>query len=959
MSLLSRLFKSKAPAAPTLEERIAALTSADSEELLACAQGDNIDALRIAAIALLPFSTALKDLALNHTSDSVKRAAQIRLGQLFEAAAIDMASLINGVANTQQQLLLTQFSAKASLEVIGQIDDSQALLDLAVDAAVASVRQAAADRILDFDTLGQLLKSSKNKDKAVYKLVKSKLDQHKAQNKKAAELSASAATLCESAELLSRVEGDQSEKIEQLQRRWKALQQQGELNAAAQSRFNEALARHQQQLDDEQAAVDAVLKAQTDASDAEAARVTALAAQQQALAAETVAMVAAPLVQVNALLADIYNSDNFSPDTTASFATALKLSRNQIDELATEAMQSDVVQQFVRLHQDTTATLQLCAEQGSVAELNAKLCGDNKDDTDSRDTAARALDKILRATKHLPESHSVEIIVQARTALNEHKTAQKALKQEQDSQRRKLSDLLRRGLHAVEDNNLRRVAGISRDVEKLAPALAPLPAGMASKVEDLATGLAKLRDWHSFATEPKKQALLSQMEALIGSSLHPADLASHVQRLQDEWKSLSKGGKSQDEDLWQKFQTVANKVYEPCHEHFDDLAKVRDENLAKRKMLLEQLQNYIASNDWNTADWRDDNCKAVEQLRQLAREEWRRYSPVARNLNQELQQSFEQYLDTISASIDAYLHIGKAAKQQLITQAEQLASGDDNSKAIDGIKRLQAQWKNAGRCNHKDDRKLWSDFRAHCDSVFTLREQQFAAQDIEQTTNQVAAEAVIAALEKLQALNGQEFLDDAHNVDELNQQYYAIGNLPRATRAKLSTQFKQLSETLSNKGSIERQQIKDQAWQAIFSASDSVRDFEWQKIDVEHAKETLEAASNNCPSVAKVALQAIQQRFNTPASDINSQQKNEAKLLQLCLRAEILTRLDTPEAYKAERMQYQITQMSQGLGQVEKIDADSPHTYTLEWLSIGAGLESSYASLWQRFNLCLDAMKKS
>ena len=168
-----------------------------------------------------------------------------------------------------------------------------------------------------------------------------------------------------------------------------------------------------------------------------------------------------------------------------------------------------------------------------------------------------------------------------------------------------------------------------------------------------------------------------------------------------------------------------------------------------------------------------------------------------------------------------------------------------------------------------------------------------------------------------------------------------------------------MSETLSNKGSSERQQIKDQAWQAVFSASNSVRDFEWQKIEAEQAKETLEAASNNCPSAAKIALQVIQQRYDSPASDINSQQTNEAKLLQLCLRAEILTSLDTPEAYKAERMQYQITQMSQGLGQADKIDADSPHTYTLEWLSIGAGLESSYAGLWQRFSLCLDAMQKS
>ena len=990
MSLLSRLFKSQSPAASSLDERIAALSDLNNDELLACSQSSDSDTIRAAAIALLPFSAALKALALgnaaansinkniannatnktnsvtNRINESLERAAQVRLGQLFEAGKVDMASLIDGAANTEQQLLLTQFSPKASLAVIAQIDDSQALFNLAVSAEVAKVRQTAANKIVDIDVLGQLVKSSKNKDKSVYKLVKGKLDQHKKQQLAAATLASSASVFCDTAEQLARAGGEQTEKLEQLQRRWKALSQQGDLCEAMQTRFDAALALYQRQLADKKAVAIAALTAKTDA-------IEAVASHRQALADETQAAIAEPLAQMHCLLLDIYNSDTFSADTVSGFETAIKLSCHQIDELPADAQQLDAALQFKQCHKDLLNTLQLCAEHGSLSELSAKLSTElntelNKkpgsDDNKDKDTAARQLDKILRASKHLPNhlpSHLAqdelpEVITCARTALKQYKTAQQSYKKQQDSQRRQVSDLLRRGLHALEDSNLRRVAGISRDLEKLTPALAPLPAGMANKVEELAAGLAKLRDWHSFATEPKKQALLSKMEALIDSSLHPTDLASHVQRLQNEWKSLSKGSKNQDEELWQQFQTAANKAYEPCHQHFDEQAKVREGNLAKRQTLLEQLQGYIASNDLDGNNWHDEQCRSVEQLRQLAREEWRRYSPVARNENLKLQQTFEQHMDRISASIESYFHRGKSSKQQLIVQAEQLSQGDDNARSINGIKLLQTQWKNAGRCNRKDESALWSEFRGHCDAVFAVRTEDIKAQDIEQLANQTAAELVIVELEKLQALNGQDYLDAAHNITELNQQYYAIGNLPRACRSKISTQFKQLSDTLNSRIATERQYIKDQAWQAVFVASDAVRAFEWDKCDANQAQDTLDTAADNCPAAAKNSLQAIQQRFDTPAKDADAQQQNELKLQLLCLRAEILTGLETPAAHKAERMQYQIAQMSQGLGQVDKINANSQQQYTLEWLAIGAGLEANYTHLWQRFNVCLAAL---
>lgn len=964
MSFLSRLFKSNAPAAPTLEERIKGLASLSPQELQNTLSSDTPEALRAAAIALMPYSDTLKTLALADDNAVISRAAQVRLGQLFDEGGLELSTLIQGATTTEQQLSLTQFSPQASLEVIGQINDSQALVELACTATVANVRQAAADKVLDHQQLQLLLKNSKGKDKAVYKLVKTKLDEHKAEQAQAAETEAAASALCDTAERLNHQNqsSTQAEKIEQLHRRWASLNQQASVAAETQARFNQAISTYEQRIADELAAAaaernaineQAVLAAQqqNEQQQQQAQALEQQQAQQQALLDTTLAAVKEPQTQVLNLLSDIYNSDTFNADTVTGFETALKLTRNLIDELSTEAQQLDAVKHFNTCHGDALTTLQLCAELEQNSSSITALCEQLTDaeiESSTKEQVAKQLKSIAHAAKHLDAEQLPEAIALARTAISEYQSQQKAAKQKQDGLRRQLSDLLRRGLHAIEDKNLRRVSGISRDVEKLVPQLQPLPNGMATKVADLEEGLNKLRDWHSFATEPKKQELLTKMEALVGSSLHPTDLASHVQRLQEEWKELSRGSKNQDEELWQAFQTAANKAYEPCNEHFGDQAKLREENLLKRKNLLEQLQSYIDSNNWDSSEWLDEHCKSVEQLRQLAREEWRRYSPVARNVNLELQKTFEQHLDHISLSIDAFFERGKKAKQQLIAQAEKLASGGD-SRATDGIKRLQAQWKSAGRCNRKDEKNLWNDFRSHCDTVFTRRDEESAAQKLEHDANLAIVEPVLNAFDELLALSGQAYLDAAAKVSELSDQFYAAGELPRASRAKITARFRQQQSDAKDKTQQERQKLKDQAWQAIFSASDSVREFEWDASAQDNAEAALSTASESVNGSTKAALQVIQQRFENPALTEAQQKDNTQALQVLCIRAEILTGQETPEECKAQRMEFQMAQLKQGLGQADK---DTMDAFTQQWLATGAAEKSHYDALWQRFNGC-------
>ena len=74
-----------------------------------------------------------------------------------------------------------------------------------------------------------------------------------------------------------------------------------------------------------------------------------------------------------------------------------------------------------------------------------------------------------------------------------------------------------------------------------------------------------------------------------------------------------------------------------------------------------------------------------------------------------------------------------------LDEALKLADHEDNQKAIEAVKRLQALWKATGPALRKEEPRLWRAFRAGCDALFEKRQQQAEALKAEHEVNKVAA----------------------------------------------------------------------------------------------------------------------------------------------------------------------------------------------------------------------------
>ncbi len=815
-----------------------------------------------------------------------------------------------------------------TLDAVEQTSDEQELLKLASDGATSQLRQAAAEKIASREVLETLAKAAKNKDKNVFKIVKTKLDVFKAEDAKQAEVEARAQQVCEKLERHSLLEADAlfKARLTVLQQEWANLGQS--LSEKASARYQAALASCEAKI---------------------AAQAAAIAEEEERIAQDAQAMTLAEsaLAELKKLQQELAQLAEVTEEQITAFALKAQELAQALRLAANRAIPLEAIgKEFEQRKQQLLNLLDQIKTSGTLQQL-----ADAIEKAETSD-AAKALQQKFKQGLQLVQQAGDELPAAALAAKAKVEAFFAAIKAEEQAVKdsfRHFNELLRKGLWAAEQGFVRKARGIQKELAEKRQALGELPKTIAGKLEDFETQLVKLGDWHEFAVTPKKEALISEMQALASSTMDPEALASKIHDLQDSWKEVSKGGQQQDDDLWQQFQQASETAFAPCREFFEAQARAREANLTKRSEMVEQLRTYLASYDWDKAVWKD-----VEQTLKVARQEWQTYWPVPRKAGNDLQKTFEGLMEELFGKITAENEKNKQAKQALIDQAQALVGSSDNRAAVEAIKQLQAQWKTIGKSWFKEDQQLWQNFREQCDAIFAARNQAMDAAKAERDAIQQNAESLIAKLESFVTADLEALRAAREEIDAIKEAFGQL-RLPRESAKALDNQFHRALAALKNKESDERAQSKARASEQLFATAEQLRQFELAQLSAANA-DTLAATgeqlalalsqSQAWPSGAQAALnQRLQQAAQLTAAQ---QQANTQALHTLCIRAEIFANRESPAADKEARMNYQVQQMQQAFGQRDQ--AFEP--LLLEWLSLGGVSDSDYQPLLKRFIAC-------
>ena len=817
-----------------------------------------------------------------------------------------------------------------TLDVVETTNDESELFKLASDGATSQLRQAAAEKIHSREVLEQLAKVVKSKDKNVFKIVKTKLDLFKAEDAKVAELEASAERICEKIERHSHFEADAlfKAKLGVLKNEWENL---GQVSVIVQSRYQTALA-----------ACEAKIQAQAQAiADEE---------EKQALDNQALRLAEEAYSSLKQLANEIYHASHVDDLINANYELKIQELSNAVRLAANRQLPLDrLTNEFEHRKQQTLNLIDQIKTSGTVQQLTEKL--EQAEDSEVVKNAQQKLQQLIKSAKELgddlPESLSKAKAKLDAIWAERHQTEQAAKNALRD-----FSELARKGLWAAEQGFVRKARAIQKELQEKRTQLSEfaqdLPKGIQSKVDDFETQLAKLGDWHEFAVTPKKEALIAQMQALATSDMNPEALATKVHELQDSWKEVSKGVQQQDDELWQQFQQASAVAYAPCKEFFEAQSAARENNLNKRRELVSQLQQYLQGYDFNNAVWKD-----VEQTLKTARAEWQTYWPVPRKAGNDLQKEFEVLMEQLFGKITGEYENNKAAKANLIEQAQALVNTNDTRSATETIKQLQAQWKTIGKSWHKEDQQLWQEFRKHCDAVFALRNQVYEAAKEQRHAITTQAEALIEQLNQFGSQTLEQLNAAKEEIETIKTAFTAI-DLPKEAKG-LQNKFTAAVAAIAAKRDSARTQAEEQSWTDLFNVLDALREYELAVIaqpaneNLAEQKTTLEALIASVPRWPTGTFSSVQQRLGKADAITSSEQAANIELLHtLTIRAEILAEKESPAADKQLRMAYQVRQMQQAFGQRDS----NFEPLVLEWIGLGGVPDSIYDSLLSRFNQC-------
>ena len=199
-----------------------------------------------------------------------------------------------------------------------------------------------------------------------------------------------------------------------------------------------------------------------------------------------------------------------------------------------------------------------------------------------------------------------------------------------------------------------------------------------------------------------------------------------LQKLHEQWKEYGPVAKEYRDQIWERFKAATAVVNKKYQAFFEGLKEQQAENLAKKTVLCEKVEEIAErevsnSNEWNTFS------KEIEDIQK----EWRTIGFASKKDNQKIYDRFRaacdkfygrkrefynEYKDSINANLDKKIALCEAA--------EELKTCTDWKKTTDQLIALQKQWKEIGAVPRKKSEQLWKRFRAACDEFFAERDKQ-------------------------------------------------------------------------------------------------------------------------------------------------------------------------------------------------------------------------------------------
>ncbi|MCZ2821156.1 DUF349 domain-containing protein [Modestobacter sp. VKM Ac-2977] len=225
------------------------------------------------------------------------------------------------------------------------------------------------------------------------------------------------------------------------------------------------------------------------------------------------------------------------------------------------------------------------------------------------------------------------------------------------------------------------------------------------------------------------------------------------------------------------------------------VAANRAEKAAQRAVQVQRKEALAAEAEQIAAD--STQWKAAGDRLKAIVEEWKKIKGIDRKTDEALWQRFAAARDAFGrrrgahfAELDKQRGESRAAKSELIAEAERLSSSTEWGPTSAAMRGLMDRWKAVPRVGRDTDDDLWKKFRAAQDVFFAARTANDQARSSDEVANQKAKEELLAEAEKLDPANK----GNQNALRKIQERYDAIGHVPRGAMRDLEDRMRTVEE---------------------------------------------------------------------------------------------------------------------------------------------------------------------
>ncbi len=261
-----------------------------------------------------------------------------------------------------------------------------------------------------------------------------------------------------------------------------------------------------------------------------------------------------------------------------------------------------------------------------------------------------------------------------------------------------------------------------------------------------------------------------------------------LQKLHQEYREIGPVAKEQREEVWNRFKAASSVINKRHQQHFEGIRAKEEDNLARKTVLCEKVEAIAAEENKGSGDWEKHTKQIID-----IQAEWKTIGFAPQKMNVKIFERFRAACDDFFGRKAAYFRGLKDTfkanadkKRALIAKAQELQSSTDWKSTSDKFIALQKEWKTTGVVPKKLGDMLWADFLAACNTFFEARNAAGAGQRGEERENMEKKQNII---EQLKALAEQPTDDAADKVQQLMDEYNAIGHVPYKEKDKLYQEY--------------------------------------------------------------------------------------------------------------------------------------------------------------------------